>query len=121
MVERRLQQLTSNLGLTETQQQQAKTIFTEEATALSALRPKMTEANQALATAINTTGLDTDIERAAAQQGTVLTQMTVVRGKAQAKLRAILTPDQKQKLDSMGGPGRRMEGFGRMGGGPGGR
>jgi Spy/CpxP family protein refolding chaperone len=114
MVERRIQQLTTTLALTATQQQQAKTILTEEAAAISALQPKMAAANEALKNAIHTTGLDADIERAAAEQGALLTQMTISRGKSQAKLRAILTPEQKEKLDSVGGPGRGMQGVGPM-------
>ena len=120
MIERRVQQLTTTLGLTAAQQQQATTIFTDEVTAMQALQPKMKEARDALQNAIKTTGLDADIERAAAQQGTISAQIAAVQGKAQAKFRSILTVDQKQKLDSfaggwMGGGLRPMRGRGPLG------
>lgn len=115
MVERRVQMLTTRLELTAAQQAQAKTIFTEEANAIQALSSKWTEARDAMEKAVKTTGLDADIERAAAALGALETQTATIRGKAQAKFRAILTPDQKTKLDSMEEGGRGM-GPGRMGG-----
>jgi Spy/CpxP family protein refolding chaperone len=114
MVERRIERLTTVLELTAAQQQQAKTIFTEEATSAQALHTKLSDAREALQNAVKTTGLDADIERAAAQLGPLYTQLATVQGKAQAKFLSILTTQQKEKLAAMpelghgpGGPGRR--------------
>jgi Spy/CpxP family protein refolding chaperone len=82
---------------------------------MSTLRPQIGEASKALRDAVKTTGLDADIERAATQLGTLHGQMAAIQGKAQARFRAILTPDQKTKLDS-GERAPRMGGFGGPGG-----
>ena len=103
--------------MTAAQQQQAKTIFTDEATASQALFPKLRDAGSALQNAVKNTGLDADIDSAAAQIGTLQGQMAAIHAKAQAKFRGILTADQKTKLDSLHGPGGM--GRGPMGGGPG--
>lgn len=115
MASRQIERLTSQLQLTETQKAQATTIFTEQSTALQSLQTQMREASTALRNAVKTTGLDADIERSAAQLGTVQGQMAAIQGKTQAKFRAILTDDQKAKLDAEGDRGM---GFGP--GGPGG-
>jgi hypothetical protein len=83
----------------------------------------MTAAREAMQNAVKNTGLDADIERAAAQLGVAETQMAAIHGKAQAKFRALLTADQKTKYDSRGGFDGRGPGMGRPGGpgmGPGG-
>jgi Spy/CpxP family protein refolding chaperone len=110
MATRRVAQFDYILNLTDAQEAQAKTIFTEEATAMQAVHPQVRAAREALQNAVKNTGLDTDIERAATQLGTLQAQTTAIAGKAQAKFRAILTPEQKTKLDSRpgfgpGGPG----------------
>ena len=128
IAERRVQQLTRLLELTTAQQESAKKIFADEAAALQTLRPTFATAREAMENAVKNTGLDTDIERAAAQLGNLHTQMATAQGKAQARFRALLTADQKAKLDAardrregMGpgrGPGPRrgggmpMRGFG---------
>lgn len=113
MIDHRVQRLTTQLDLTAAQQAQAKTIFTDEATASEAIRPNLSAARTALSNAVKTTGLDTDIEQAAAALGALQTQATVVQAKAQAKFRGILTTDQKTKLDDRTDRGSRMGGFDR--------
>ncbi|HET8550287.1 MAG TPA: Spy/CpxP family protein refolding chaperone [Bryobacteraceae bacterium] len=115
---RRVQHLTRLLDLTTAQQESAATIFTEEARAMLAARPAVRTAHQAMRDAVRNTGLDSDIERAAAQIGNAHTQIATIEGKAQARFRALLTAEQKAKLDSarsrgMHGPGP-MRGRGPM-------
>jgi Spy/CpxP family protein refolding chaperone len=112
----RVQQLTRFLELTTAQQESAKPIFTDEAKAMQALRPTMQAAHEAMQNAVRNTGLDADVERAAAQLGAAETQMATARGKAEAKFRALLTADQKTKLDSRRGPGMGGPGMGGPGG-----
>jgi Spy/CpxP family protein refolding chaperone len=109
---RRVQQLTRFLDLTTAQQESAKTIFTDEAKAMQALRPTAEAAREAMQNAVRNTGLDADVERAAAQLGAAETQMATARGKAEARFRALLTADQKTKLDTRRGPGMRGPGMG---------
>ena len=107
MIERRVQRLTTLLTLDSSQQQQAKTIFTEEATAAEALRTTARTAHEALQTAVKSGAADAQIDQLAAQVGTVQGQALAVHAKAQTKFRLILTAAQKEKLDAAGdrGPG----------------
>jgi Spy/CpxP family protein refolding chaperone len=109
MVERRVQMLTNLLTLDSSQQAQAKTIFTDEATASQALRDTAKTAHDALETAVKSGASDAQIDSLATQVGTVQGQAAAIHAKAQAKFRLILTAAQKEKLDSSSG----------MGGGPG--
>ena len=118
MAERRVAFLTNYLTLTPSQVTQAKTIFADEQKAAEALRSPMEAAQTALQTAVKSNASDAQIEAAAAQVGTLHGQAAAIRGKAQAKFRALLTPEQQTKLDAMrhgpgGGPhGPGMRGFG---------
>jgi Spy/CpxP family protein refolding chaperone len=120
-VERRVERLAEHLSLSAAQQTQAKTILTEEATARQTLQPQLRTAQEALRNAVTTTGLDLDIEKAAAQLEAARTQLTIAEAKSQAKLLAILTPEQKTKMTSREGRrGPGGPGFGGFNGGPGG-
>jgi hypothetical protein len=114
MVERRVQMLTNLLTLDASQQAQAKTIFTDEATASQALQEKAKAAHDALQTAVKSGAPDAQIDSLSAQVGVVQGQSTAIHAKAQTKFRLILNATQKEKLDSSrgGGPGG-------WGGGPG--
>jgi Spy/CpxP family protein refolding chaperone len=127
MIERRIEHLTLLLTLTPSQQTQARTIFTDEGTAATALRTQVEQAQTNLRTAVESRLSDAQIDAAAAQVGLLHGQMAAIRGKAQAKFLGILTAEQRDKLSKlgpgmgMGGPG--MGGPGRPGGfgrGPGG-
>jgi len=111
MVERRVQMLTTLLTLESSQQQQAKTIFTEEVTASQALRPTEEAAHDALQAAVQAGASDAQIDQLAAAVGLVQGQSIAIHSKAQAKFRLTLTAAQKEKLDAAddhrgpGGPG----------------
>jgi Spy/CpxP family protein refolding chaperone len=118
MVERRVAMLTALLSLDSGQQAQAKTIFTDEATASQALRDKARDANDALQAAVKSSASDAQIEALAAQVGAVHGQSLAIHAKAQSKLRAILNSAQREKLDTTrGGFGGGPRGPGGMGGG----
>jgi Skp family chaperone for outer membrane proteins len=115
MVERRVEMLTARLTLDAAQQAQAKTIFTDENTAATALRTKIEAAQDVLQDAVKGSASESQIDQLAATVGTLHGQMLAVHAKAQAKFRAILNATQKEKLDTMrGGMGGGM-GPGRMG------
>ncbi len=114
MVARRVEMLTNFLSLTDSQQAEAATIFTAAANAAQPLQSQMQTAQTALGTAVknNATG---DIDVAATQIGQLQGQITSINSRAEAKLYALLTADQKAKYDTrppggFGGPGGR--GFG---------
>jgi Spy/CpxP family protein refolding chaperone len=105
MVERRVQMLTNFLTLDTAQQQQAKTIFTEAATASQSLRDSGKGAHEALEAAVKSGAADAQIDQLAGQVGVIQGQMTAIQAKAQAKFRLILNSAQKEKLDSREGRG----------------
>jgi hypothetical protein len=105
MIERRVQRLTTLLTLDSSQQQQAKTIFTDEATAAQALRTTAQTAHEALQTAVKSGAADAQIDQLAAQVGTIQGQSLAIHAKAQTKFRLILNAAQKEKLDAAGDHG----------------
>jgi Spy/CpxP family protein refolding chaperone len=119
MAARQVARLTTLLTLTTAQQSQATTIFTNDATAVSALTTSMKTARSALETAIQS-GDTGAITTQATEIGSLTTQEVEDRANAQVAFYAILTPDQQTKYKQLapGGPG----GFGKPGGpdGPGG-
>lgn len=111
--------MTTVLSLTPAQQQQATTIFTNEANATKALHDQMKSAHDALSAAIQKN--DTaSIDSSAATIGNLTSQMISAHAKAQAAFNQSLTPEQQTKMSQLhshehgmhGGPG------GHMGGGP---
>ena len=77
----------------------------------------MEAAHTALRDAVDSNAPEPQIDRAAAQLGTLQGQMAAIHAKTQAKFLATLTADQKKKLETLGesrGPG------GMSPGGPGG-
>jgi len=108
MIERRIQMLTTLLTLDATQQQQAKTIFTNAATASQALREPSRAAHDALQEAVKGGASDAQLDQLAAQVGSLNGQAAAIHAKSQSKFRALLNSTQKEKLDStegLRGPG----------------
>lgn len=117
MGERRLEMLTRQLSLTDTQQQQAKTIFAQAANATESARASMKTVMETMQAAVKKNDTAT-IDQQSITFGTLSGQMVAAERKADAAFYAILTPEQKTKFDERpmgpGGP------FGRGFGGPGG-
>jgi Spy/CpxP family protein refolding chaperone len=108
-----IQFLTKLLALTTAQQQQATTIFTNAATASSALHDQMKTAHQSLQAAIIANN-STNIGTAATTIGGLTTQLVSIEATAQAAFYQILTADQQTTLTNFeqspkhghfGGPG----------------
>jgi Spy/CpxP family protein refolding chaperone len=115
MAQHQVERLTQALTLTSSQQSQANTIFTAEATANQSVMASMQQARTALETAIKANDAG-GIGTAANTIGTLTAQMTTNNAKAQAAFYAILTADQQAKYHvGAGGPGfgGRMRGQGR--------
>lgn len=117
MVQHRVDSLTTQLGLTSAQQQQATTIFTNAATAGASMHGNLKLAHQNLQAAVknnDTAGIDA----AATAIGNFTAQQISNESKAQAAFYQILTPDQQAKFAQHAD----RAGFGRgagFGGGPG--
>jgi Spy/CpxP family protein refolding chaperone len=117
MVQRKVERLTSLLTLTTSQAAQATTIFTNEANIVAPIQTNVRTYWTNLQSAVksnNTAAIDS----ISAQIGTATGQVTAARNKADAAFYALLTADQKTKLDSnhgFGGPGRGGRGPGGFG------
>jgi Spy/CpxP family protein refolding chaperone len=110
-VQRHIQHLTKMLSLTEAQQQQATTIFTNEATGASSIHNDMKTAHQNLNNAIKNNDQN-GITQAANTIGNLTSQMIASRAKAQAAFYQILTPDQQTRLSQFESEGPGMRHFG---------
>lgn len=112
MVQNRVTRLTTLLTLTAVQAAQATTIFTNAATATTTLQTTLSTDRDSLQTAIKGNATAT-IDSLSATMGSLTGQITAIQSKADAAFYAILTADQKAKLDQLGGFG-----FGPGHGGP---
>ena len=114
--QRYLDFLATYLNLTDSQKSQVKAVFDAEQQALQALQDPAKQAHDALNQAVKDNKSDAEIDKLAAAVGTLAGQQAAIHAKSQVKFLAVLTPDQKDKLQMLPGPGR----FGGPMGGPGG-
>jgi Spy/CpxP family protein refolding chaperone len=87
------------LNLTPDQQAQAKTIFQAGQTDAKPVTAQMQSARQALANAVKSNAPDAQIDQLSAAVGPLASQLAAIRTKTFAKFYAILTPEQKDKLN----------------------
>lgn len=110
MAQHRVERYTTLLSLNATQQQEATTLFTEEATSESTLRASERTAHEALETAVKADDTAA-IQQAATTLGQLNGEMTSTHALADAKFYASLTADQKTKFEELEGRhGRRGPG-----------
>ncbi len=119
IVQNRVERLISRLTLTTAQAAQATTIFTNALNAITPLEINLRTAHDALPAAVKANNTAT-IDQLSSTIGSLEGQILAIQNKADAAFYAILTVDQKSKLDQtgfggLGGPG----GFGPGPGHPG--
>jgi Spy/CpxP family protein refolding chaperone len=90
--------LTAGLNLTPDQQKQVRDIFGQSRTQMKTLAPKFREERAAMAGAVKSDS-ENQIDQVAQQQAQLRAQMEAIHAKTLAKFYAILTPDQKAKVD----------------------
>ena len=93
-----MQKLTADLKLTPDQQAKAKQIFAQSREQRKALAPKLREERGAVINAIKSDNVP-QIDRAIRQNSQVNAQAAEIHARAMAQFYAILTPDQKAKMD----------------------
>lgn len=96
----RIEFLAGYLNLTETQKTQAETIFAAAKTASESARGSLESARESLSAAVKGSKTETEINALAASVGTLQGNLLGISSNATAKFRAILTPEQIEKLDS---------------------
>ena len=92
--------LAGYLGLTDSQKEQVKAIFAPMQSAQEAMRGQMQSKQEELQAAVKANQSDQQIEQIAAAIGTLQGLQMAGQAKARAKLYALLTPEQKEKLAS---------------------
>ena len=91
----------STLGLDSAQEASLKTILADQQTASTALMSNLEQARAALAAGAKANNVDSELDRLAAALASVYAQAAAVQAKAYARFYALLTPDQRQKLDKL--------------------
>jgi Spy/CpxP family protein refolding chaperone len=106
MIQRRVESLSTLLGLTTDQKAKATAIFTNSFSAGENLRTSLQTTQQSLMEAVKKNDT-TAIDQLSAMAGTITGQLMAIERKADAAFYALLTEEQKAKLDAMprGGPG----------------
>jgi Spy/CpxP family protein refolding chaperone len=119
MVQHRVEFLTNMLNLSQSQQNQATTIFTSAEQSVVATMQSMHAAHQTLDTAVKTND-GAAIDQAATTIGNLTAQLTATHAKAEAAFYQILNSDQQNKFSTLHQRGPGMHGPGMRGPGPGG-
>jgi Spy/CpxP family protein refolding chaperone len=120
MVSLRVDRMATLLSLTDSQKQQATTIFDNAYKATEGQRTSLTQAQQALMTAAKANQPASEIDTLAADVGSLVAGMRATGAKAFAAFWQILTLEQRTKLDQLCGSGMcgaGMRGAGGAGGG----
>jgi Spy/CpxP family protein refolding chaperone len=94
--------LAEQLELTKEQRDRAGKILDETMPKLRALMFRMIDARKAGRELKSAEASDSDLRKHAEEQGEIVTELTYLGLKARADLRALLTEDQRKKLDSFG-------------------
>jgi len=115
MASLRVDRMATLLGLTDSQKQQATAIFDNAYQATEGQRTLLTQAQQALMTAAKANQAASEMDKLAANVGSLVAGIRATGAKAFAAFWQILTPEQRTKLDQLCGSG--MCGAGGAGGG----
>jgi len=99
-IQRHVDHMTTVLGLTAAQQQQAKDMLTAEAANEKTFRDQMRAAHDSLKAAVQKNDTAA-IDAAAASIGNITAQMASSHAKAHAAFVQTLTPDQQTKMNTM--------------------
>ena len=91
----------SSLGLDAGQQAALKTILADQETATRALRPNLEQARGAVLASAKENNADSEIDQKSAGLGSVFAQAVAAQAKAYARFYALLSVDQRQKLDKL--------------------
>jgi protein CpxP len=102
--------MAARLNLTETQQQQAKTIFENARASSKPLVDQLRQVRQELREAAKANRPAAEIEALAARQGDLRGQLTAIHTQAFASFFATLTPEQKEKAEQLRGERKNWKG-----------
>ena len=89
------------LNLTDSQKEQAQTIFQHARESAQPIRQELKEKREKLFAAAKATNSEADIQKLAEEQGRLLGKLLAIRTEASAKFYRMLTPEQRVKYDQM--------------------
>jgi periplasmic protein CpxP/Spy len=93
--------MAAELGLTDAQKAQAKTIFQNAHQTAMPVMQQLRQERQAVRAAVQAGKSEQEIQQLAQAEGPQLSQLAGIRASAFAKFYAMLTPDQQQKLQTL--------------------
>jgi protein CpxP len=101
----RVDRLAVILDLTEQQKADAKALFDKSSEQMKNIGAQLRENQQAIAELVKTApgDFDTRLSELAAKQGSLHSQMIVLRAKTHRDLLALLTPEQREKAEKLRG------------------
>ena len=89
------------LSLTDTQKEQARTIFENSRQSAQPIRAELRQNREKLMAAAKANASEGDIQKLAGEQGRLLGKLVAIRTEASAKFYQMLTPEQRVKADQM--------------------
>ena len=96
-----LDRLAQALNLTDTQKDQARTIFQQARQSAQPIRQELKQNREKLSAAAKITNSGSDIQKLATEQGRLLGKLIAIRTEAKAKFYQMLTPEQRVKDDQL--------------------
>lgn len=116
-VERKLAMMSTVLELTDAQKSQIETLFNQQHEKNLALREQMQASREEMREAKHASTFDeADFRAKAARRAELKTEMMVQKAKLRQQVYELLSPEQQEKADSLGGMLGRGHGKGRHGG-----
>jgi Spy/CpxP family protein refolding chaperone len=100
-LQRHLARIAQQLNLTDTQKQQARSIFQQAREQAMPIRTQLKQNREALAAAVKNGQGDNEIQKLSKVEGNLLGQMTAIRTESAAKFYATLNPEQRTKADQL--------------------
>ena len=89
------------LNLTDSQKEQARTIFQHARQSAQPIRQELKQNREKLTAAAKVTNSEGDIQKLANEQGRLLEKLIAIRTEASSKFYQMLTPEQRVKADQM--------------------
>ena len=89
------------LNLTDSQKEQARTIFQQARQSAEPIRQELRQNREKLSAAAKVSNSEGDIQKLANEQGRLLGKLIAIRTEASAKFYQMLTPEQRVKADQM--------------------
>jgi Spy/CpxP family protein refolding chaperone len=96
-----LDHIAQALNLTDSQKEQARTIFQNVKQSAQPIREELKQNREKLMAAAKASNSEADIQRLATEQGRLLGKLIAIRTVGSAKFYQVLTPEQRVKADQM--------------------